>query len=214
MTNMDSVAKPTQTGVPIPPRRGLRMRVGMILMTLLVLVFFLPFLWAWPWERLDTEPPYIAVLSMVSFFGTPLVALALLVWWMFFSGARWATKFAVLACVVLAGLAFRSSVRKMEFASMPWANAIRIHLEMIWDPLPPERGGQADSRPIDLTLRPTDFPRYRGVNADGVSRGEPLVTDWKAAPAPGTLEAGERARLFELRGGWRRGGDHGATSGR
>ncbi len=131
---------------------------------------------------MDTEPPYMPIIGMVSFFGTPLCLLALTVWWLFFSGARWLTKLAVLGCVTAAGYGFRSCVRKVEFAQMPWANTIRIHLEMIWDPLPPAHGDKGEARPIDLTISPTDFPRYRGPNADGVSVGIPLATDWKAHP--------------------------------
>src|SRR5205085_1147996 len=32
--------------------------------------------------------------------------------------------------------------------------------------------------PIDLTIGPADFPRYRGPNADGVAHGPPLNPDW------------------------------------
>ncbi len=118
-----------------------------------------------------------------------LAFLLILLWWTFFSGVRWAPRLLGLFLAVGASAGFVGSARKVEFVHSRFLG-LAPRFEFKWQPtnddlLNAHRSKQADDQQpdIDLAIRSDDFPRYRGVNVDGVAKIAAFSTDWeKSSP--------------------------------
>jgi outer membrane protein assembly factor BamB len=178
---------------PAPPKSVVRrLRFPLIVAAVTALLYFSVDVWALGWGAAEREPPAIMWFGLVSFFSMVLGALVLTVWWLFFSRTPWALRLGVFAVLIALGAGWRACVRPGEFLGMkaemhmPYPNVLRPKFYMIWDELPEERRARHQSGPADglesinLTVGPEDFARFRGPNADGVSYGPALATDWKA----------------------------------
>lgn len=168
---------------------------------------------------LESEP--VLPLLMMTQLALPLGVLLLVVWLLFFSGLRWPIKFLVLllagAGVVAVNLFL---IRKVEFSTKEYGLVPVIHF--VWEPsagdrlaahLEQEKLKAEALPPVDATVGPDDFPRYRGPHFDGILRQFRFQTDWQANPPTllwsrpcdggysGIAVAGNIAVTMEQRGG-------------
>lgn len=133
----------------------------------------------------DIVPPPLILSQWIA----PLIAWILIgFWWLFLSTYRWTTRFGVLAVLLVGVAGFVASVRSFELTKGRISLVPIFHFR--WETTANERlaaylanQGQGDDLPpIDAAVLPDDFPRYRGVNADGIVRLPGLQTDWKQHP--------------------------------
>jgi outer membrane protein assembly factor BamB len=136
-------------------------------------------------DGLQWDPGLIMKMRMMGTWASVAGVVALPVWFFAFSGFQRATKLATVGVLLGAGGAFAAAVRQVELSG-GWEPMIRwrwqadpaarfdeyLSQNQVKDPLPP----------VDLTIGPLDFPRYRGAQGDGVVRGVRLATDWVTAP--------------------------------
>jgi outer membrane protein assembly factor BamB len=159
-----------------PARTWRRFIFPVVAVPLLVVLFLLPDVWV----RADLDPAPLLNLSMICFMLSILLAVLLLIWFLFFSGLRRVTKLATLAVLVLAGGGFAACVEKWEFdaslrpiPTMKWGKTV--------EPATPAPVDSSAS--VDLSEVPgRDFPRYRGFHGDGSVTGVALATDWASRP--------------------------------
>ena len=160
-----------------------RWRVPLSAVALPIFMYTLLFVWF----RFDLEPAAQMPLFMAFQASVMLGLLILVVWWLFFSGFRWLTKLVVLALAVALPIGFAQTVRRADFTG-----SMMPRFYFIWqdDPaggldrqLAAAQAASTDGLPaIDLTIGPTDFPRYRGPNVDGVVQPAALALDWATQP--------------------------------
>jgi outer membrane protein assembly factor BamB len=104
-----------------------------------------------------------------------------------FSGFRWYTRVGGLLFLAILVGAFMACVRKVEFSG----EMQPISISFRWKPdeedeldkFLTQRLKKDDSLNVNLSIDPvSDFPRYRGLNADGVVLSRNLETNWSARP--------------------------------
>jgi outer membrane protein assembly factor BamB len=112
-----------------------------------------------------------------------LLAVALLaVWFLFFSGYSLLLRGAGVAAALLLAGGFAGAVRKVEFDGQ-----MNPRLHFRWEPSADELlarhlSGSEQVGGADLTVGPTDSPRFRGPAGDGTAPGVKLTDDWSANP--------------------------------
>ncbi len=137
------------------------------------------------WDRLQWDPGALMIIRMTGTWLSVAGVVALPVWFFAFSGFHWETKLTTVVVLLVVAGAFAGAVRKVELSG-GWEPMLRWR----WQPDPAVRFNDylaqaqpgAALPPIDLTIGPLDFPRYRGALGDGVIRGVRLANDWTAAP--------------------------------
>lgn len=166
------------------PRSPLRRFLAPLMAVLVPLGFFVLLKL---WMDFEWEPAAILPLFMGFQISFVLAGVVLLVWWLFYSGFLWQTRFVVLAGVALLPVIAMALIRKVEFTG---DFAMRPIFRWEDDPndlLDRDRSSAqqqpADGLPpIDLTIGPTDYAQYRGPKRDGVAHYLPIATDWVAKP--------------------------------
>jgi len=137
------------------------------------------------WDGLELDPGPLMTIRMVGTWLSLAGAIALPVWFFLFSGFRGPTKLAVLGVVLLAGGVFAGLVRSVELSG-GWEPMLRWRWQADpaarFDEYLVQKATTASLPPLDLTIGPLDFPRYRGAQGDGVVRGVRLATDWSTPP--------------------------------
>ncbi len=132
----------------------------------------------------DLEGPFRNMYSVFTVEGTLLL---LVVWYIFFTGLRWRTRFVLLGVVVLAvaGLGFLLGRTVRMDGSITGAGMPK--LAWSWTPKPDAsvRQLQVEGDPsraaVDLTaLSVRDFPQFLGPERTGLVRGIQLARDWSA----------------------------------
>jgi outer membrane protein assembly factor BamB len=129
--------------------------------------------------------PLLDVVIMASM-ALPICLILLLLWFVAFSGFRWYTRVGGLFVLVILVGAYLACVRKLEFSGEMHPIAISFR----WEPSEEEEFDKFRSQQpkhevpaLNLSIDPaTDFPRYRGLNADGVVLLPNLETNWTAHP--------------------------------
>ena len=160
-----------------------RWRVPLIAVALPVLMLLLLVVWF----RFELEPAAQMYLFMAFELSVLLALLVLLVWWLFFSGFHLLTKLVVIAIAVALPFGFVQTVRRADFTG-----SMIPRLYFIWENDPADafeqklQAGMASSAdglpPIDVTVGPTDFARYRGPHGDGTANAAPLAPSWATSP--------------------------------
>ena len=172
----------TETPVARRPSLLRRCRVPIIAFALPVLLWVLVPIRG----RFELVPEAAMWLVMAAMFATELAILVVLVWFFFFSGYRWRTRgIGLLVLLVVVGTVY-AGPRRWEFgAGMTPVPIFR------WDPdlqdeLEKRLAKQGDEKTTlssaDLLIQADDFPRYRGVRADGIVSSPMKSPDWDAAP--------------------------------
>jgi outer membrane protein assembly factor BamB len=121
-----------------------------------------------------------------SVIATTLGAILLVMWGLFLSGATWRARSALLAALVLVGVAAAASVRRVEFSGdmvpefdLRWTESREEKLEQHRKHLT----NDGKTREIELAqVSAEDAPEYRGIARDGVITGPELSRDWSEAP--------------------------------
>jgi outer membrane protein assembly factor BamB len=164
-----------------------RLRFPLIVLIIFGCIFAIP----WVCIALDVETEGAIPLLMLTQWLSPVLAFLLIsLWWLFFAAFRLTTRLTVAGLAVLAGVSFLFfSVREVELTKGRVGLVPRLHF--FWEPSAREQvaaylereGKRGDGlAPIDLRIGAEDFPRYRGVNFDGVVPLARLATDWAARP--------------------------------
>jgi outer membrane protein assembly factor BamB len=130
----------------------------------------------------DATMPLFMGTSIAIELGIVVVA----VWFLFFSGFRIWTKLAGVLVVALLVAAVYGIPRRWEFTGkmMPipifrWQPDLQDQLKQRLA----QRSGEVPTLVLaDLTIGPDDFPRYRGVHADGVAPSLSVPTNWAQNP--------------------------------
>jgi outer membrane protein assembly factor BamB len=167
--------------IPLPTRKAAGHRLWFPITVALVVVAanLVPV----AWHAADLDPaPLIQILTVATML-IPLGALLILVWLVGFSRYRWRTRLAVIGLLVAAGAGAAACIRTVEFTG-----SFGMIPVWRWQQTGAERFAayraqetrSPDGLPaIDLAIDPgRDFPRYRGVNADGALTGRNLAGDW------------------------------------
>jgi outer membrane protein assembly factor BamB len=172
------------TAAPVaPPRRRRRFLFPLLLVCILLAGFF-----AWPiGKRLEVEPEKLMQVVMIGQWAAMASFVVLLIWFLVFSGFRWYTRVLGLLFVALLAGAAAAAIRKVEVSGDMEPMAVYFR----WQPDPDADltaamapwTKSADLPPINLAIDPIfDFPRYRGLNGDGVVTGRVMATDWNSKP--------------------------------
>lgn len=136
-------------------------------------------------DLLERVPEAIMPLFMGLVFGTELAMLVVAVWFLFFSGFRLATKLfgVIVVAVLVAGI--YSIPRRWEFGGMMtpipvfrWQDDLQAELADRLAKVDPN----TELAAADLVVGPDDFPRYRGIHADGVAPAATMPASWSATP--------------------------------
>jgi outer membrane protein assembly factor BamB len=172
------------TSSAISPARRRRWWVPIVAIAIPVVMFFVVRI-CFAYELIpEAQMP----LATAFFFSMPLALLILAIWWLFFSGFGWATKLIVVLIAVGLPFGFTRIVRHVEVTGR-----MTPRFNFIWEPDPAEElrrqlqaattASQEGLPAIDLTIAPTDFPRYRGSECNGVAQPTALAPNWAALPA-------------------------------
>jgi outer membrane protein assembly factor BamB len=138
--------------------------------------------WRWPGTEVDSS-----TISMVKSLTVIVAGVLLFLWALRMPG--WRKRYVWL--VVLGGIGL--SMAFVRFHSM-WGKFLPIFVARDWvqdaflggsPDTVLERHRQAQGRAdggADLTVKPGDWPGYRGANRDGVATGTPIARDWSTNP--------------------------------
>ena len=129
------------------------------------------------------EPEVLNRMMMLFPFSVLVFVATLAAWFLFFSGYSARLRLVPVGLVAVAAATFFATVRKVEFDGN-FATTFRYRWEPTADELlakhlasaTPAAGG------ADLTVGPTDSPRFRGPKGDGVAAAAKLADDWAATP--------------------------------
>jgi outer membrane protein assembly factor BamB len=177
------------TSAPVAASKPRRRR-RFIFPAILTLVIVAAFLTLPGGRWLDVDPETLMNVVMIAEMVVVVSLVLLLVWFLAFSGFRWYTRVLGLLLLALCAGGAVAAVRRIEFSgewkpmaiSFRWQQDPETELDAALEPWT-----NTDSLPpINLTVDPvSDFPRYRGLNADGVVLLRTLDTDWNArSPTP------------------------------
>lgn len=129
------------------------------------------------WDAFEWNPAAYMYVGMAMSFSVMLAPLALLVWFIFFSGFTRQFKIAgvlLLAGVVLAGYAL---IRKVEFSGK-----MQPIVYFRWNALPQDQLTELTTgpklSPLDVTVTQADSPFFRGPLSDGTTPSAPATSDW------------------------------------
>jgi outer membrane protein assembly factor BamB len=173
------------TSAPVVAKRKRRLR-RFIFPAFLLLVMIGVFLIVPIGSKLGFELGTLMDVKVMATMALPICLILLLVWFVAFSGFRWYTRVAGLFVLAILVGAYFACVRKVEL-SAEWQP---IAISFRWEPNEEEefekfRSQQPEHELPSLNLRidpAADFPRYRGLNADGVVLLPNLETNWSAHP--------------------------------
>lgn len=163
-------------------RSGVRWRVPVGLAVLSLIGLNAHQLWHWA----DFTPTYIDLMAQIGISTALLCWVALLVWFVVLSGFSWKTRGLVVLLVAGGLTAFFFAVDEWTPSSTLFPSP-----RFVWQEKPEARLANrlaqqtADGLPpIDLTVEPVrDFPRYRGLRADGVVQPTDLLDlQWASGP--------------------------------
>jgi outer membrane protein assembly factor BamB len=149
-------------------RRWLRLLIGLVLVALVPLGFYVRPLW----RAADLDPRPTFVLTIIGQIVSLVCVLALPVWLLFFSGFASRTKAVIVVLVLLACGGAAGAIDSFDLDG-----DLLVHFHFRWAPraadLLDRRLEEVDSSqqlpPINLTIDEiTDFPRYRGAHGNGV----------------------------------------------
>lgn len=169
------------------PRRFRFFRALFVVLGIAVPVIGLELPQVWEWADFDPQP--LLKMRMFTMWCLPLGAMLLLVWVLALSGWRWVTRLSVVGLAVAAAAGFFACVKEVDLTGN-----VGLRFVYIWQDRPGEhlaehrrQSSGGDSLPaMDLAIDPVrDFPRYRGLAADGSVKGVKLAQDWRTqAPQP------------------------------
>jgi outer membrane protein assembly factor BamB len=191
-----------------------RLRVPLIAFTLPVLLFVALIVYN-RLDLVDSVPDAMLPLFMGFTIATELAIVVVAIWFLFFSGLRLVTKLIGVVIVVLMVGAIYSIPRRWEFGGMMtpipvfrWQPDIQAELDQRLASLSSDAPALTLT---DLAIAADDFPRYRGVNADGVAPAVTHAVNWSDRPKEvwrtpvgwaysGVAVAGKVAVTLEQRG--------------
>jgi outer membrane protein assembly factor BamB len=166
-----------------PTRRWLRLLAGLLLLLLPLLVMSINGVWQWA----DLDPAPMFTFSMIGMILLPVCWMLLPIWFFFFSGLTSRTRGIVTGVMLLLAGSAAASIDSFKVDGN-----LRPIPHFRWQPrsqdlLDQFREAQEDSEglsAIDLRVDPdTDFPRYRGLNGDGmVVPPAPFAWNWEEKP--------------------------------
>ena len=146
------------------------------------------------WQAGELDDTHLLQMAMICTSSAVLVlTLGLMLWWLALLRFSWRLRWIVALVFVLLGVAASPPARLVRWQSPSFTRGSILYprVEFFWKPSADQRAeddhaAQAkDPSPlpaIDLTIAPTDFPRYRGRHADGVADGSKLADDWSTPP--------------------------------
>jgi outer membrane protein assembly factor BamB len=143
----------------------------------------------WVLEELDKVPPNLQdIAAMVEMIGVPSAMGLIFLWWLFLSGFSWRARLGVLLLLALAAGGFVFSLSERPVLVLYRSYYLVPTFRFKWQKSPAALLAEhnaaetkGDLPAIDLTVKPSDFPRYRGRDGDGVAHGRQLALDWSAA---------------------------------
>jgi outer membrane protein assembly factor BamB len=173
------------TSAPVVAKRKRRLW-RFIFPAFLLLVMISVFLIVPIGSKLGFEIGTLMDVVVTASMALPICVILLLVWFVAFSGFRWYTRVAGLFVLAILVGAYLACVRKLEFS----AEMQPIAISFRWEPNEEEEFERFRSQQpkhelpsLNLSIDPaSDFPRYRGLNADGVVLLPNLETNWLAHP--------------------------------
>jgi outer membrane protein assembly factor BamB len=175
------MAQGTTTEVPTDRPRRRRFWFPLAVLIVIALAAFVPRIW----DGLELDPGPLMTIRMVCTWLGLAGVVALPVWFFVFSGYARMTKLAVLGLVLLAGGVVAGLVRRLELSG-GWEPMLRWRWQADpaarFDEYLAQKPATDNLPPIDLTIGPLDFPRYRGTRGDGVVNDVRLATDWSTPP--------------------------------
>ncbi len=121
-----------------------------------------------------------ALVNLISFSMSSLLGLILAFWFSFLSFFSRRTVLTIMIPLVLIGVGWAASIRRVEFDG-----DMKMNFVYRWEPPPILQ--QAHASPVQEEVgvyeeSPTDFPAYRGRNFAGILVSPPLNKDWQANP--------------------------------
>ncbi|NQV24527.1 MAG: PQQ-binding-like beta-propeller repeat protein [Rhodopirellula sp.] len=134
------------------------------------------------WNLIGQDRTYQVIYSLSIVSGTPFF---LLIWWMFFSGVDWATRFLGAGAVAAVGLLFYSQYRFDGFEGDMIPRFTSRFEPTAESRLAKFQKTQSSSETIaaEWTVdAEQDWDQYRGPARDGVVRNVPTNVDWTVTP--------------------------------
>jgi outer membrane protein assembly factor BamB len=170
---------------PAPAPRRHRFWIPVLVLVLVSAALAVP----WLLEELERVPPNLQIIAgNIEMIGVPSAMGLILLWWLFLSGFSWRARLSGILVLALAVGGFLYSLREKPTLVLVGNYYLLPSFRFKWQKTPQEhRAAYAASEdkkelpPIDLTVRPSDFPRFRGPDGDGVAHGLYLALDWSAA---------------------------------
>jgi outer membrane protein assembly factor BamB len=158
-----------------------RLRVPLIAFTLPMLLLVALVIYR-QFELIETVPEALMPLFMGFTISTELAILVVAIWFLFFSGYRLRTKAVGVLIAAALVVAIVKVPRRWEFGGVMtpipvfrWQPDIQSELQAR---LANENHEAAVLSPEDVTIGTDDFPRYRGVLADGVAPAVLISANW------------------------------------
>jgi outer membrane protein assembly factor BamB len=162
-----------------------RLRVPLIAFSLPLAVFVALLVY----QRLnlvETAPEALMPLFMIFQAATMIALLVTAIWFLFFSGFRLVTKLVTVLAVVALGVGVYQFPRRWEFGGVMTPVPVFRWQPDIQDELRARLAAPHDASialtAADLEIAAEDFPRYRGVHADGVAPAVASPMNWTASP--------------------------------
>ncbi len=184
-----------QPSVPPPPviqtTFGHRWWIPAVVLSLGALILAFPVIW----QAIGLDDTNLMQMAMFSLMGSVLLTvLGLMVWWLILSRFDWRLLWGVALVVLLIGFGASPGAHLIRWESpgMTRGSLLYPRFSFFWQKTPEQRleehraiqEQEAQARGItlpalNLRVEQTDFPRYRGRNADGVTTGPALADAWQ-----------------------------------
>ena len=176
---------PARAAVAAPPPARHRFWIPVSVLVLLAASLATPVVLL-EFEKFPEDLQHIAM--MAALFGVLGAATIIVLWWFFLSGFSWRTRIAVVVLLGMIGSGFYYVIRKpIEFTLFKHLYLVP-KFTFIWQKTPDEirtahkaTEDKTELPPIDLTIKPTDYPRFCGRDGDSVAHGPALALDWSSA---------------------------------
>jgi outer membrane protein assembly factor BamB len=175
----------TPAAHPVTPPRPHRYWIPLLVLILVTAALAVP----WLLHELDQVPDNLqGIAAMIEMIGVPSVAGLIFLWWLLLSGFSWRARLAGILVLAAAIGGFVYSITGKPTLVLVGHYYLLPSFRFKWQTTPEQyRANYAASEdkkelpPIDLTIRPSDYPRFRGPGGDGIAHAPALARDWSSA---------------------------------